>query len=290
MGTSSQTPNIKPTNQQTKSDTQKNANKSNGKPKKTIRKRTLHSTNKQTDARLPGLTASSAELLARVKASVDAIAAGKSITIVDGVGYPAVGSVVGCSNAAVAKAAGASALVVGKEGVGNAIDSFNLCASFYEHAAVPVLGGIFNRLTEGKESDRTKKYVPKYFATQRSVTTLSFSYLSPSPPATGPTDCALRGRGGVPFTYQWEKRSKTRADVRSNNDVITLPGRSRKRTRSCQSALRSKHPTIMPRQAPPTLATSQRLRRLRTCKPSNLATKQSLRCAAPWSTRSWPAG
>ena len=114
-----------------------------------------------------GLTASSAELLARVKTAVDTIAAGKSITIIDGVGYPAVGSVVGCSNAAVAKASGAVALIVGKEGVGNAIDSFNLCASFYEHQAVPVIGGIFNRISEGKESVRTRQYVPKYFASNR---------------------------------------------------------------------------------------------------------------------------
>lgn len=116
---------------------------------------------------LDGDTASSEELLGNVKTAAGAIAAGKSITIIDGVGYPAVGSVAGCSNAAVAKASGAVVLVVGKEGVGNAIDSFNLCASYYEHQGVPVIGAIFNRISAGKEAVRTRNYVPKYFASAR---------------------------------------------------------------------------------------------------------------------------
>ena len=45
---------------------------------------------------------------------------------VSGVGYPAVGSICGISNADAAKALHASVLLVGKSGVGDAVDSFNL--------------------------------------------------------------------------------------------------------------------------------------------------------------------
>eukprot|EP00965_Chrysotila_dentata_P230072 6197564-Pleurochrysis_carterae.AAC.1 len=61
-------------------------------------------------------------------AAVERISAGKKLTIIDGVGYPAVGSIVGCSSADIAVACGAPVLIVGKAGIGDAVDSFNLCA------------------------------------------------------------------------------------------------------------------------------------------------------------------
>lgn len=47
---------------------------------------------------------------------------GKRLVLVDGVGYPAVGSVAGCSNADVAATLHAPVMIVGRPGVGNAID------------------------------------------------------------------------------------------------------------------------------------------------------------------------
>ncbi len=47
-----------------------------------------------------------------------------------GVGYPAVGSICGISNADSANALNASVLLVGKSGVGDAVDSFNLNARY----------------------------------------------------------------------------------------------------------------------------------------------------------------
>eukprot|EP00041_Stephanoeca_diplocostata_P040794 m.1640904 g.1640904 ORF g.1640904 m.1640904 type:complete len:331 (+) comp44288_c0_seq1:231-1223(+) len=116
-----------------------------------------------THAFLEGKTPTSAELLASVEREVERISKDKSITIIDGVGYPAVGSVVGCSNAHIAAVTNASVLVVGKEGVGDAIDSFNLCASYFEAQAVPVIGTIINRISSDNYK-RTTTYVPKYFA------------------------------------------------------------------------------------------------------------------------------
>ncbi|KAJ0407548.1 hypothetical protein P43SY_006866 [Pythium insidiosum] len=76
---------------------------------------------------LRGNTESSTELLANARAKVEEIGRGKRVLIVDGVGYPAVGSICG---------------------VGDAIDSFNLNACFFESQGVRVLGAIFNRLPE----------------------------------------------------------------------------------------------------------------------------------------------
>ena len=38
--------------------------------------------------------------------------------------------------------------MVGKPGVGDAIDSYNLCAGFFEQRGLPVIGAIFNKLPE----------------------------------------------------------------------------------------------------------------------------------------------
>lgn len=67
--------------------------------------------------------------------------------MVDGVGYPAVGSICGISNADLAEALGRiPILLVGRPGVGDAVDSFNLNATFFRARGLRVLGGVFNRL------------------------------------------------------------------------------------------------------------------------------------------------
>ena len=57
---------------------------------------------------------------------------GKRIVFVDGVGYPSVGSICNLSNADIAQALKDPILLVGKSGVGDAVDSFNLSAKFFE--------------------------------------------------------------------------------------------------------------------------------------------------------------
>eukprot|EP00644_Phytophthora_capsici_P007227 jgi/Phyca11/566753/estExt2_Genewise1.C_PHYCAscaffold_220394 len=97
---------------------------------------------------LKGETETSAQLLEKAKKKVDEVGRGKKVVVVDGVGYPAVGSICGVSNAHVAKALEVPVVLVGKKGVGDAVDSFNLNATFFESHGVKVLGGIFNRLPE----------------------------------------------------------------------------------------------------------------------------------------------
>ena len=83
-----------------------------------------------TRAFLDGDTDSSEQLLASAVQSVEEIERGKKLVLIDGVGYPAVGSICGISNADAAKALNASVVLIGKSGVGDAVDSYNLNARY----------------------------------------------------------------------------------------------------------------------------------------------------------------
>jgi len=80
---------------------------------------------------------------------------------VDGVGYPAVGSVVGASNAQIAQRLKAPVLLVGRSGVGDAIDSFNLNKAYFEKYGVKVIGAVFNKVEDPYED--IKHHVSLYF-------------------------------------------------------------------------------------------------------------------------------
>ncbi|GMF30250.1 unnamed protein product [Phytophthora fragariaefolia] len=114
---------------------------------------------------LRGETDSAAQLLDKARRKVDELGRGKKVVVVDGVGYPAVGSICGVSNAHVAKALDAPVLLVGKKGVGDAVDSFNLNATFFESHGVKVLGAVFNRLPEDGfySLEHCKENVTAYF-------------------------------------------------------------------------------------------------------------------------------
>ncbi|CAM9288404.1 unnamed protein product [Ectocarpus sp. 12 AP-2014] len=116
---------------------------------------------------LKGGAGTSEELLQEIRDAVEEISSGKKVVVVvDGVGYPAVGSICGVSNGDVAAALKAPVLLVGKSGVGDAVDSFNLNACFFEARGVRVLGGVFNKIsTAGYYSlERCREAVTSYFA------------------------------------------------------------------------------------------------------------------------------
>lgn len=99
---------------------------------------------------LEGNQGTSAGWIDEVRKAVEVVSEDKWFVLIDGVGFPAVGSVVGVSNAEVALASTAPVVIVGKAGVGGAIDAHTLNATFFNANHVPVLGGIFNRAaTEG---------------------------------------------------------------------------------------------------------------------------------------------
>jgi dethiobiotin synthetase len=134
-----------------------------------------------TRAFLAGETESSEELLKKVEDAVDTLAEYKDVVIVDGVGFPAVGSICGTDNASVALASSypessssgdvtkrkpLGVLLVGGPGVGSAVDAFNLNATYFERVDVPVMGAIFNKLSlDGFYSlENCKKEISLYFS------------------------------------------------------------------------------------------------------------------------------
>jgi dethiobiotin synthetase len=132
-----------------------------------------------TRAFLQGETQSSTEMLEQVSSAVDEIAKGKAVVVIDGVGYPAVGSITNTDNAHVAMASGYASqdgsarippavLIVGKRGVGDAVDSYNLNSNYFRSKNIPILGAIFNRLpVDGYYSlENCKEAVSAYFEQQ----------------------------------------------------------------------------------------------------------------------------
>jgi hypothetical protein len=105
-------------------------------------------------------------LLQHVKAAVHENAGpARRLQLVDGVGYPAVGSICGVSNADVAKTLDIPVLMLGKAGVGDAVDSYNLDTNFFRTSGVSILGGIFNKLPASGfyNIDNCKEAVTAYF-------------------------------------------------------------------------------------------------------------------------------
>lgn len=78
-----------------------------------------------------------------IKSAVAKISEGKQLVVVDGVGYPAVGSVAGVSNAHVAALLGAPVLLISRAGLGNAIDSTYMNLAFFEKHGAHVLGCVW---------------------------------------------------------------------------------------------------------------------------------------------------
>mmetsp|Transcript_19943 Transcript_19943/g.29851 ORF Transcript_19943/g.29851 Transcript_19943/m.29851 type:complete len:343 (+) Transcript_19943:85-1113(+) len=115
---------------------------------------------------IDGQYKTASEMLSEIKEKVSKLSKGKKFVIVDGVGYPSVGSVTLTSNAHVAKKLGIPVILVGKRGTGDAIDSTNINVAYFEHNGVKVLGSIFNKIVQSKYTnlDTMKKYVGGYFS------------------------------------------------------------------------------------------------------------------------------
>ncbi len=112
---------------------------------------------------IAGLTPSSDTLLAGVMASIHAVAEDKAVVIIDGVGHPAVGSVVGVSNADVAHALPCKVLFVGNAGIGAAIIKQNLSkrlSALLQNA--PLLGFV---VQHGSIDDQNVDNIARWFST-----------------------------------------------------------------------------------------------------------------------------
>ena len=109
---------------------------------------------------IDGLTRHSDALMADVLASILAIGEDKKVVIIDGVGDPSVGSVVGVSNVDVALSLPCSVIFVGRPGIGSALDNTVLCVSFMQQKGLNNLGIIYNKIPLSAFAE-IKKYVTK---------------------------------------------------------------------------------------------------------------------------------
>jgi dethiobiotin synthetase len=109
---------------------------------------------------IDGLTRRSDALMADVLASIHATGKDKKVVIIDGVGDPSVGSVVGVSNVDVALSLPCSVLFVGKPGIGAALDNTVLCVSFMQQKGLNNIGIIYNKIPLLAVAE-IKKYVKK---------------------------------------------------------------------------------------------------------------------------------
>jgi BioD-like phosphotransacetylase family protein len=72
--------------------------------------------------------------------------AGQDVLVVEGTGHAGVGSVIGLSNADVARLVGAPAVIVSEAGVGRPIDEIVLNQALFARHGVPVLGAVVNKV------------------------------------------------------------------------------------------------------------------------------------------------
>lgn len=95
---------------------------------------------------IAGETKSSQVFLGEVLAEIHAHGSGKDTVLIDGIGDPSTGSVVGVSNRDVAAALACPVLFVGKPGIGAAIDNTVLCEAFLRAGKVEISGLLYNRI------------------------------------------------------------------------------------------------------------------------------------------------
>ena len=109
---------------------------------------------------IDSLTKRTDELMTDVLTSILDIGKGKKVVIIDGIGDPSVGSVVGVSNVDVALSLPCSTIFVGKPGIGAALDNTVLCVSFMQNKGLTNIGVIYNKIPFSAFAE-IKKYVAK---------------------------------------------------------------------------------------------------------------------------------
>ncbi|MBS3953318.1 MAG: AAA family ATPase [Methylomicrobium sp.] len=95
---------------------------------------------------IDGLTPDSAALKNGILQKIADVGANKKIVLIDGIGDPATGSIIGVSNASLAKAFSARVIFVSRPGLGAAIDNTVLCVSFINSHGLDNVGLIINNL------------------------------------------------------------------------------------------------------------------------------------------------
>lgn len=100
------------------------------------------------------------ELVKKISKSYTSISARYPMTVIEGTGHTAVGSIVNLNNAQVAKQLGVPIILVGSGGLGSSFDELELNKSQCEKEGVRVAGVILNRVLDDKR-DMIIEYVNK---------------------------------------------------------------------------------------------------------------------------------
>ena len=95
---------------------------------------------------IDGLTKKSALLLQDILSEILYLSENKEIVIVDGVGGVSTGSVIGVSNVDIALSLAAPVLLVGKAGIGAAIDDTMLSISFLQQKGIQDIALVYNKI------------------------------------------------------------------------------------------------------------------------------------------------
>ena len=112
---------------------------------------------------IDGLTKTSDRLLEDILMEISHISKNKKIVIIDGVGSPSTGSVVGVSNVDIALALASPVVFIGKPGIGSAIDDTILAVNFMQQRGIKNIALIYNKI-ESSELVSVKHYVSKRLA------------------------------------------------------------------------------------------------------------------------------
>jgi hypothetical protein len=214
-----------------------------------------------TRAYLAQNTPSTEQLLQSCVRAVDRVARNKDIVLIDGVGFPAVGSICGTDNATMALVCGyhpstlqlldkdnqdmphhlfhrtpCAVLLVGGSGVGGAVDAFNLNATYFSSRGVPVLGGVFNKLPlDGYYSlESCREQVTRYFeidTEQRQMLRRPYGFLPLFP--------QIAGLEGMKYVEEYIHLFQSHVDV---DGIVDAAKQARNNTKLLLPA--SKHPEL----------------------------------------------
>lgn len=105
---------------------------------------------------IDGLSKTTETLLADLVTTITRVGKEKALVIIDGIGDPSTGSVVGVSNADIALALDATVIFVGIPGIGAAIDNTVLCLSYLQTKGINDIGLIYNKIPFAHRSEITR--------------------------------------------------------------------------------------------------------------------------------------
>jgi hypothetical protein len=241
-----------------------------------------------TRAFLAGDTDTTSELLQKVEEEVDKVARNKRVVVVDGVGFPAVGSICGTDNASVARASGypspnggsrrpPGVLLVGGSGVGSAVDAFNLNATYFEAAQVPVLGALFNKLSmDGFYSlENCKTQITSYFdqnAHQLALGKRPFGFVPLCP--------GIAGEEGMQHVDEFLRIFNERVDVDGLLQAATKVQQQQQSEPTPVSKTTNGHRTIVNKPPSPPPAKRRKVEYMETRKTEATRTRQEIERAA----------